>query len=311
MTSNDTTLDLRFLDRVTYVASRLLFTDAGPVLLDTGPGSTLATLERGLAEHGVAVGDLHAILLSHIHFDHAGATGLLVERNPRLTVYVHERGTRHLSDPSKLIASATRIYGDDMDRLWGKLLPVPESAIRPLVGGETITFGHRTFQVGSGPGHAVHHVTYFEAADRTAYIGDCGGIRIPQLPIALPVTPPPDFNLDDWLATLDRIEAWQPRRLFVTHYGFSDDPARHLVDLRRGLVDWSEKTRELLTEDLPEAVRADRFHDHVTGSLAGRADPAAIAAYSEFSDFRASYHGIARYWRKRAETAAADRGASP
>ena len=299
MTLTDTTIDVRHLGRVTYVASQLLATDAGPVLLDTGPGSTLVTLKAELSRLGVAVTDLHAILLSHIHFDHAGSTGLLVEENPGITVYVHELGAKHLIDPAKLVASATRIYGDQMDRLWGRFLPVPADRIRPLVGGETIRLGNRRFEVLHIPGHAIHHVGYFDVDDRTAYIGDNGGIHVPALPVTLPVSPPPDFNLEDWLRSLDDIEAWAPRRLFTTHYGFHEDPTTHLADLRRGLLDWAETSRRLLTEDIPDQVRADRFNDHVMGWLADKAEPEAIRTAADFSDFRASYNGLARYWKKK------------
>ncbi len=299
MTLTDTTIDVRHLGRETYVASQLLATDAGPVLLDTGPGSTLETLTAELGRLGVRIQDLHAILLTHIHFDHAGATGLLVDQNPNLVVYVHELGAKHLISPAKLVASATRVFGADMDRLWGPFLPVPAAQVRPLVGGETIRVGNRRFDVLHTPGHAVHHVAYYDVADRTAYVGDCGGIRLPQLPATMPVTPPPDFHLDDWLASIDRIEASAPRRLFSTHYGFHEDPATQFADLRQGLHDWTEAARRLLAEDLPDDVRADRFDEHVTQWLSGKADPAAVQGAREFSGFRASYHGLAWYWKKK------------
>lgn len=299
MPFNDTTIDVQHLGRRQYVAVELLATSAGPVLLDTGPGSTLDTLEAGLAAAGTRVEALHAVLLSHIHFDHAGATGLLVERNPNLIVYVHERGARHLADPTKLVASATRIYGDRMDSLWGRFLPVPPANLRSLTGGETVRLGNREFAVAATPGHASHHVGYYEAATSTAYVGDTGGLHVPALPITLPVTPPPDFDLEAWLSSLDQIASWAPARLFCTHYGFSNDVAAHLADLRRGLAQWTTLARDLLSQDLSDDARADQFHRTVLAGLEGQASPEAIAAFSSFADFRASYHGIARYWQKR------------
>ena len=304
MSFHDTTIDVRHQDRQQYVAVELLLTAAGPVLLDTGPGSTLDTLEAGLAAAGTRVEALHAILLSHIHFDHAGATGLLVERNPNLTVYVHERGARHLADPAKLVASATRIYGDRMDSLWGRFLPVPSANLRPLTGGETVRLGDREFTVAATPGHASHHVSYYEAATGTAYGGDTGGLRVPALPVTLPVTPPPDFDLEAWLASLDTIASWAPTRLFCTHYGFSNDVPAHLADLRRGLVHWAALARELRSQDLTDQARADQFHHAILAGLEGKASSEAIAGFSSFADFRASYHGIARYWQKRLEGSA-------
>lgn len=303
MPFNDTTIDVEHLGRQQYVAVELLRTSAGPVLLDTGPGSTLDTLEAGLASAGTRVEELHAVLLSHIHFDHAGATGLLVERNPSLTVYVHERGARHLADPTKLVASATRIYGDKMDRLWGRFLPVPQSNLRPLTGGETVSIGDRTFAVAATPGHASHHVSYYEAATGTAYVGDTGGLRVPALPVTLPVTPPPDFDFEAWTDSLDCIASWAPSRLFCTHFGFSSDVPAHLADLRRGLIEWTTLARDLIAQDLSDEARADEFHRTILAGLEPQATPEAIAAFSSFADFRASYHGLARYWQKRSEQA--------
>ena len=299
VTMPDTTLDLRHLGRASYVASQVLETAAGPVLLDTGPGSTLDNLIIGLDTLGYRVADLHAILLTHIHFDHAGATGLLVEQNPRLTVYVHERGAPHLIDPAKLVASATRVFGDNMDLYWGRFLPVPASQIQVLAGGEMVELGDRRFEVAYTPGHASHHVSFYEAADATAYVGDNGGIRVPIIPHPLPVTPPSDFNLEEWLATIDRIAAWNPRRLFSTHYGFSGDPVSHLAELRVGLHAWANETKRLLETDGTDDDRATAFEQFVVRSLHGKAAPEVIRAHIAFSDFKASWYGIARYWRKK------------
>jgi len=163
----DTTLDVRHQGRPTYVSAHVFDTPAGPVLLDTGPGSTLPALRAGLEALGLSVTDLHAVLLSHIHFDHAGAAGLLASEHPGLVIYVHERGAPHLVDPSKLVASATRIYGDRMDELWGPFLPIAEGQVRVLKGGETVDLGGRRFEVIYTPGHASHHVAYYERSEAT------------------------------------------------------------------------------------------------------------------------------------------------
>ncbi len=299
MVNRDTTVDVRHVGRVAFVSSRVLITDAGPALIDTGPGSTLPTLKAGLAALGIGVQDLHTILLSHIHLDHAGAAGLLLEENPRIVVYVHELGARHMIDPTKLVASASRIFGENMDRLWGRFLPVPASQVRVIKGGETIDVANRRFEVIYTPGHAVHHVAYHEPADRTVYAGDVGGIRLPSLPVPLPVSPLPDFNLEDWLQSLDKITAVKPRRLFRTHFGFSDDVTTELAELRANLIDWAQSARMLLDQDLSEETRADRFDETIRAWLDGKAPPDVIKSYADFSDFRASYNGIASYWRKK------------
>jgi glyoxylase-like metal-dependent hydrolase (beta-lactamase superfamily II) len=295
----DATIDTRHEGRVEYVASRVLETPLGPVLVDTGPGSTVRTLRQGLAALGIGIGDLHAVLLSHIHFDHAGAVGLLAREHPGLRVYVHQRGAPHLIDPTRLVASATRIYGERMETLWGPFLPVPAAQIQALVGGETLDFAGRRFDVLDTPGHAIHHLVYFEAADATAYVGDVGGIRVPSLPHPLPVTPPPDFDLEGWLASIERVRALRPRRLFCTHFGFSERPDEHLDLLARGLVEWAETARASLQTDQPDSGRADRFHEQITGWLATRGTAEQVATFAAFADFRSSWHGIARYWRKR------------
>jgi len=295
----DVTIDVRHLGHEAYVASHLLDTPAGPVLLDTGPGSTLANLRAGLESHGLRVTDLHAILLSHIHFDHAGAIGLLVAEHPELPVYVHERGAPHLVDPTKLLASATQVFGDRMDQLWGPFLPVPAERIRVLKGGERLSFGDRSFEVLYTPGHASHHVTFLERATDTAYVGDMGGIRLPSIGYALPVTPAPDFHLERWLASVDAIEAWKPRRVFSTHFGFSEDLVTHFGQLRDGLHDWTDTARRFLESPGTDPERAAAFEQHVLASLADKATPEAIATAALFSDYQASWYGIARYYRKK------------
>ncbi|MEZ4586685.1 MAG: MBL fold metallo-hydrolase [Gemmatimonadales bacterium] len=297
----DVIIDVKHLGRDAYVASHLLDTPAGPVLLDPGPGSTLANLRAGLESHGLQVTDLQAVLLSHIHFDHAGAIGLLVAEHPELPVYVHERGAPHLVDPTKLLASATQVFGDKMDYLWGPFLPVPADRIRVLQGGEQVRFGSRSFEVLYTPGHASHHVTYLERATDTAYVGDIGGIRLPWLPVALPVTPPPDFSLERWLASVDAIEAWKPRRIFSTHFGFDDDLVTHFAQLRHGLHDWTEAGGRLLESPGTDAERAAAFEQHVLGSLADKASQELIDRAALFSDYKASWYGIARYHRKKAK----------
>jgi len=298
----DVTIDVKHLGREAYVASHLLDTPAGPVLLDTGPGSTLANLRAGLESHGLRVTDLHAILLSHIHFDHAGAIGLLVAEHPELPVYVHERGAPHLVDPTKLLASATQVFGDRMDYLWGPFLPVPAEQIRVLEGGERLSFGSRSFEVLYTPGHASHHVSYLERATDTAYVGDMGGIRLPWLPYTLPVTPAPDFHLERWLASVDAIEAWKPRRIFSTHFGFSENLATDFAQLRHGLHDWTETARRLLESPGTDDERAAAFERHVLASLAGKATPEAIETAALFSNYEASFHGIARYLHKKSQS---------
>ena len=186
------------------------------MLVDPGPESSLPTLLEAIGDE-----QPRAILLTHIHLDHAAATGAMVARWPDLQVYVHERGAPHLIDPSKLLASAERLYGDQLEYLWGKILPVPEANVHVLSGGETV-LGMR---VAYTPGHASHHVAYLHEESGTAFTGDVAACRIPPSNLVVPPTPPPDIDVELWEESLDTIAAWAPERLALTHFGAIEDDA--------------------------------------------------------------------------------------
>src|SRR5260221_12455564 len=213
-----TLLDLNWTGQARCIATALLRSDRFTALIDPGPGSTLDTLRERLEAHRLRVTDLNAILLTHIHLDHAGATGALVQENPSLHVYVHARGAAHMVDPVKLLDSAGRLYGQEMQKLFGDFLPVPENNLRILQGGETLALGSRELRVIYTPGHASHHVTYFDPTERVAYVGDTAGISIEGHPFILPATPPPDINLELWSESLEAIAQLRPRRLVLIHF---------------------------------------------------------------------------------------------
>src|SRR3954462_10303635 len=193
------------------------------VIVDPGPASTSTTL----LEHV----EPRALLLTHIHLDHAGATGVLVRRNPDLKVYVHERGAPHIIDPSKLLKSAGQLYGDDMDRLWGEVVPVPEENVTILTGGETV----EGCRVEYAPGHASHHVVYLHEDSGDAFVGDVGGVRVPPYDFTLAPTPPPDIDLEKWNASLDMLEEWGPKRLCLPPWGWSEAPGAKIGRVREWL----------------------------------------------------------------------------
>ena len=192
------------------------------VIVDPGPASSVDGLFAALGDV-----EVRRILLTHIHLDHAGATGLVVRRFPDAEVWVHERGAPHVIDPSKLVASATRIYGDDMERLWGEIVPVPEANLRVLTGGEVL----EGFRVEYTPGHASHHVAYLHEATGTALTGDVAGVRIGDGLLIAP-TPPPDIDVEAWHRSIDVVAAWQPERLALTHFGSFTDVEEHLARLQ-------------------------------------------------------------------------------
>jgi glyoxylase-like metal-dependent hydrolase (beta-lactamase superfamily II) len=292
-------IDLEHGGRPESVAACLLETADGPVVLDPGPSSTLPRLRAGLAQHGYALGDLSALLLTHIHLDHAAACGTIVQENSRLKVHVHELGAPHLVDPSKLITSATRLYGERMDALWGEVAPVPTDRVRVLTGGETLRFGDRQLEVAYTPGHAWHHVSYFDPAGGTAFVGDAAGIMSPRLPCVLPVTPPPDFDLEAWLGSIHLIRQWKPMQIVLTHYGPSEHPEEHFEALRSGLLIWAEYARDSLSVTGTDETRIVWFIRELEGWLQGRVPAARAKTFLAGAGPEACWHGLARYWRKR------------
>ncbi len=254
------------------------------VLIDPGPSSCLETLLG-------AVGDdrPRALLLTHIHFDHAGAAGSLVQRWPDLQVYVHERGAPHMADPERLYSSARRLYGDDMERLWGEMLPVPEDNLHVLTGGERVLDGR--FEVAYTPGHASHHVSYLH--DGTAFVGDVAGVRITPDSITIPPTPPPDIDVEQWYESIATVRAWEPDRLAMTHFGAYDNVAEQLDELAERLNDWSQ---------LAQGGDRDAFIAAVQGEILRQGSPEQAATYQQAAPVEQLYAGYERYWSKRAPT---------
>ncbi len=271
-------IDLQHVGRARVIACY----QVGDVLVDPGPGSCLPVLLE-------ALGDVRpqALLLTHIHLDHAGAAGSLVERWPDLRVYVHERGARHLVDPARLYDSARRLWGDDTERLWGEMLPVPEGNLEVLSGGETVRDGWR---VAYTPGHASHHVSYLHAG--TAFAGDVAGVRIMPQPMTVPPTPPPDIDVEAWHESVATVRAWRPERVAMTHFGVAEDVDRQFDELESRLDAWAQLAREGDRERFESAVREELARD-------GSRDLA--EAYEQASPIEHLYAGYERYWSKRAE----------
>jgi glyoxylase-like metal-dependent hydrolase (beta-lactamase superfamily II) len=257
----------------------------GDVLVDPGPASSLGPVLEALGGERP-----RALALTHIHLDHAGGTGSLVARWPDLEVLVHERGAPHLIDPSKLLASAERLYGDDMDRLWGEVLPVPEGNLRVLRGGESVD----GFRVGYAPGHASHHVVYLHEDSGRAFVGDVAGVRIGGAGFTLAPTPPPDIDLEAWNASLSMLAEWHPDSLGLTHFGLVEDVYRQLAEMRDVLVRWSTLAAELTLDEFVERLR-----DELDRAL----DPDIALKYVQAAPPEQLWLGLDRYWRKRREAA--------
>jgi glyoxylase-like metal-dependent hydrolase (beta-lactamase superfamily II) len=292
--------DLQFLGRPEIIATAILHYAGTLAVVDPGPATTLPTLERELGRRGFGIGDVRQLLLTHIHLDHAGAAGSLVKANPSIDVFVHERGAPHLADPSKLLASATRLYGADMERLWGEFLPVPTARLRVLQGGERIEAGGRELLVEYTPGHASHHVSYFDPASRIAFVGDTAGIRRGSGAYIMPPTPPPDIDLEAWRSSADRILAWDPDTLFLTHFGPFHGARPHFQQLFDRLRDWSALAARLLADaSLDDEARERRFVEEGLQDLRRTVGEQEAAQYGRAGRLDYSWQGLARYLRKR------------
>jgi glyoxylase-like metal-dependent hydrolase (beta-lactamase superfamily II) len=272
-----TTVDLHHLGRAHSIGAHLM----GDVVVDPGA-------ERTIQRVFDALGDAvpRAVLLTHIHFDHAGGTGALVERYPGVEVWVHEAGAHHLVDPSRLVASATKIYGEYFEMLWGQVIPVPEQNLRVVHGGERIG----DWEVAYTPGHAKHHVSYLHRPTRTAFTGDVTGIRMDGGP-AFPPTPPPDIDPPLWHASLDAIAAWEPKRLAFSHFGQSTDAAAHLAMMHDSLDAFSETARTTDAAGMAAWIRA---------WVTERAGEGAVDDYYWASPFEGMWSGLDRYWSRAA-----------
>ncbi len=273
-------IDLFHAGNARTVGVYLLDTAGGLALHDCGPSSCLDALKAGLADRGHELQDVRHLLLSHIHLDHAGAAGTLVREHPELQVHVSEVGAPHLVDPSRLERSARRLYGDAFDTLWGELAPVPEENVHLA---EDRVLELECFP---SPGHAAHHVCYFDG--ETLYAGDAAGVRIQPHRSVLPPTPPPETDVEAWHRTLERIERCEPHRLALIHFGVAEDVGRHLAELRERLDAWAGRVESGASEQ--EFVAAAR------GDLAS----AEADDYELAMPFWQSYAGLRRYWDTRA-----------
>ncbi|MEO5821786.1 MAG: MBL fold metallo-hydrolase [Vicinamibacteraceae bacterium] len=296
-------LDLRFQGSPQVVATGVLESTARVALIDPGPTSTLDELRAQLALGGLGLGDVEAILLTHIHLDHAGACGTIVREHPGITVYVHERGATHLINPEKLLNSATRLYGKAMDRLWGAFEPVPAANIRALAGGETVTAGGHTLETAYTPGHASHHLAYFDAPSRIAFVGDVAGVSIPPAHVIVPPTPPPDIDIEAWEASIEKILAWHPDALFLTHFGLKSNPAIHLQELMERLRIWARLVKDLMADEPNVDVRRTKFARQVGVDMRRSVSDGDSIRYGLAIALDQSYNGLERYWTKKAERA--------
>ncbi len=291
------TLDLKFQGRPHAIASYLIRSGDAVVLIESGPGSTLAGLEAGLANEGLSPRDVTHVLLTHIHLDHAGAAGWLAGQGAQ--IFVHPVGAPHMINPEKLLASATRIYGDRMDSLWGEFLPVPEDKLTVANDAEEIQVGNLKFIPINTPGHAEHHYAYL--FEDICFSGDVGGVRIPGYQyLRIPMVPP-ELNLERWHASMQRLRKEKFARIAPTHFGIYDDPEWHLREVDKGLDDAERWLEQTMTEDpsLPIEALRESFTDWMVEQATemGLSEDV-VNAFTVANPPGMSADGLLRYWKK-------------
>jgi glyoxylase-like metal-dependent hydrolase (beta-lactamase superfamily II) len=297
------TLDNLWMGRPRSVAAALLESEGHHAIVDSGPGSTFEALRKQLQARGLSVSDLDALLLTHIHLDHAGASGALVRENPRLAVYVHKNGAPHMADPSKLVASALRLWPNELQQLFGETLPVPAENLRILEGGETLTLGSSKLEVVYTPGHASHHVSYFDHEESVAFVGDTAGVRIEGHSYVMPATPPPDIDLEIWENSLTAILERKPARLFLTHFGFSGNPVEHVLLFRERLHKWAAVAEKSIRSASDDSAAMATFMAATRAEIAEYLPADEMEHYVFNAGLNLSFLGLARYLRKRAAAA--------
>ncbi|HEU0014277.1 MAG TPA: MBL fold metallo-hydrolase [Longimicrobium sp.] len=284
-----------------FIASYLVADGDALALVEAGPASTLDALTAGIRAAGHEPERLTDLLLTHVHLDHAAGAGRLARMAPRARVWVHGLGAPHLADPSRLLASARRLYGDLMDAMWGTMLPVPRERIRVPDDGEGVRVGGRVLRALDTPGHASHHLAFHDPDAGLVFTGDAAGIRLDRAKHVRPPTPPPELDTPRWLATIDRLRRLEPALLLPTHFGAVDDAGWHLDDLAARLAEWTRLAAEHAddTAALTEALRARGDAD----LLAATGDPGMVRRYAASIPYEMMAAGLARQERSSARAA--------
>ena len=295
--SNVHIIDLFFLKEQHTVAAFLIESAAGPILVESGPESTWPQLEAGIKGLGYQLKDIQHVLLTHIHFDHAGAAWKLAEQGA--TIHVHPAGLPHLASPERLWDSAFRIYGDDMERLWGRMKPIPSAQLKEALHEEVFRWGDIEMKSLHTPGHASHHIAWQLGGN--IFTGDVAGVRINDGPV-VPPCPPPDIHLEDWSASIGLLKAQNPHQLYLTHYGVVDRPKDHLEELERMLDDWSQWMKEYHGQEIDQQKVTQKFMAYTRKQLEEKGLlPEDVQRYEYANPSWMSVAGLLRYWKLKAQ----------
>jgi glyoxylase-like metal-dependent hydrolase (beta-lactamase superfamily II) len=272
-----------------------------PALIESGPAATIDAVFEGIREAGVEPKDLAALAVTHIHLDHAGGAGTIAARLPHLPVYVHPLGAPHLVDPSRLLASAGRLYGDELPRLFGQIVGVPADRVHALQDGDEVRLGSRRLIAVETPGHARHHYAYWDPDHGDLFTGDIAGVALPGSRYVRAPTPPPEFDLGRWLASLDRVRALHPSRLLLTHFGAHDWPEELLAQLEARLYEAVDAVRQAIARGADEASITRQIKEAAMREIAVRDGPEAPRRYEVIMPVRQSVLGLIRYIEKSQE----------
>jgi glyoxylase-like metal-dependent hydrolase (beta-lactamase superfamily II) len=296
-----TTIDLEFLGVDGVIAAYLVNAGDQLALIETGPTTTLPALTAGIERAGASWDDISTIIVTHIHLDHSGAAGVILRDHPHISVVVHPAGAPHLVDPERLVRSAGRIYGDDMDRLWGEIVGMPETSVQTVVSGEIVRVGTRSFLCAHTLGHASHHVVILDQPTGTLFTGDTGGVRVPGSSYVAAPIPPPEFDPDGWRASLETMRLLNPSRLALTHFGVYDDVERHLGEIEprlEELVALGEAAGETISDTEEMTRRMTAFQQQHLGD---EGTDAVIRRLNLANPDLLGAMGLQRYLRKRRE----------
>ena len=296
------TIDLNFMGTREIIASFLLVGEDSAAIVETGPTSCLDNLLQGLEKNNVAPEAVRQVLLTHVHLDHSGASGNLLELLPNATFYVHEVGLPHMVDPSKLVKSATRIYGERMEELWGEIRPVPEDRLVSLKGGEEIEAAGGLLKAHYTPGHAYHHLAFHELDSGALFAGDVAGIRLPGQSYVRPPTPPPEVDIEAWKRSIEEMRRIFPASVCPTHFGRFEDVERHLSELEQRLEHWLLFVEERMDEGAsPEEITFELTNTGDEELLREGASPEDTDRYSLAGNYEMLVVGIMRYVQRQQE----------
>jgi glyoxylase-like metal-dependent hydrolase (beta-lactamase superfamily II) len=295
-------IDIGFQNRAGVIAVYLLAGDHQVALIETGPSSCLSNLRQGMQRAGYEIQDLTHLLVTHIHLDHSGAAGPITRENANAVVRVHPLGAPHLIDPSKLVASATRIYGDQMEPLWGEFCPIDEARVQPLLDGEVLKIAGRRLLTAFTPGHAQHHVAYVDLAGKWAFTGDVGGVRMQGTGFVCPPTPPPDLSQGLWHESIARLQGFDLERLYLTHFGEFRDVERHLGDLGPNLDEFLDLGSSAIEHGMDGDGITTMLHARMASEL-GAVHPGILINLEWATPSYMATLGIQRWHRKRQESA--------